>query len=184
MLRPVLLLAVIGCQGDPPAASAAPVESIDVRVGDKVVAKVTPGHPCRATVDGIEVIVGGPPLVATVGDVKWTAETQANGTTFKKNDEPVARIHAKQLFDAQGIPLIKVTDAGAIVSGPGRKLRQATVVAGYAPKVQIKSLAGDAADIEVTHTEDVALAGLLSAPEADPTIRGLVACHFLQVAGS
>lgn len=181
-IHPALVLAVIGCQGDPPAEKVASL-AIEVSSNGKRVAKVVPGRPCRATVEGIEVIVGAAPFGATVGDAKWTATTETNGTTFKKNDEPVARIHANQLFDAQGIPLVKVTDAGEIANGPGRLVRRATVVAGYAPQVEIKSLIS-ADGFVVTHTEDVVLAALLSAPEADPTIRALVACHLLQAAGS
>lgn len=181
-IRPALLVAAIGCQGDLPAEKVAS-QAIEVSSNGKSVAQVVPGRPCRATVEGIEVIVGGTPFGATVGDVKWTANTETNGTTFKKNGEPVARIHANQLFDAQGIPLVKVSETGQIANGPGRLVRKATVVAGYAPQVEIKSLVGADAFV-VTHTEDVVLAALLSAPEADPTIRALVACHLLQAAGS
>jgi hypothetical protein len=63
-------------------------------------------------------------------------------------------------------------------------VRSATVVQGYAPQVQIKALGRDADDIVVTHTDDVVLAAMLSAPEAEPTIRGLVACHLLMAAGT
>ena len=178
----VLLLAVIGCQSDPPADKV-PSPAIEVRRNGAAVAKVVPGRPCRATVEGSEVIVGATPFGATVGDAKWTATTETNGTTFKKNDQPVARIHANQLFDAQGIPLVRVTETGDIANGAGRLVRKATVVAGYAPQVEIKSLVGADA-VVVSHTEDVVLAALLSAPEADPTIRALVACHLLQAAGS
>lgn len=181
-------LAVFGsaaCQGDPAPDQPIARPVIEVMVGGKAVAKVTPGHPCRAIVGDVEVLVGGPPLVATVGDVRWTAETAANGTTFKKNDEPVARIHANQLFDAQGIPVVKVTEGGSIANGPGRILRKATVVPGAAPQVEIKTMMKQPADdAVVTHTDDLFLAALLAAPEADPTIRGLVACHLLQAAGS
>ncbi len=152
-------------------------------VAGKSIARVIPGHPCRATIGDIELLVGGPPLVATLGDAKWTTETASNGTTFKKNDEPVARIHANQLFDAQGIPVVKVTEGGSIANGPGRVVRKATVVPGYAPKVEIKTMT-NAEEAVVTNTDDLVLAALLSAPEADPTIRGLVACHLLLAAGT
>ncbi len=181
-------LAVFGsaaCQGDHPADKSVARPAIEVMVGGKAIAKVTPGHPCRASVGGVELIVGGPPLVATVGDVRWTAETASNGTTFKKNDEEVARIHANQLFDGQGIPVVKITNDNSIVNGPGRVVRKATVVPGYAPKVEIKTVVHQPEDeAVVTNTEDVVLAALLAAPEADPTIRGLVACHLLMAAGT
>lgn len=174
------------CQGDPaPAAASRP--AIEVFVGGKTVAKVTPGHPCRASINSrqggaVEILAGGPPLLATVGDVRWTAESASNGTTFKKNDEEVARIHANQLFDGQGIPLIKVIDGGTIANGPGRVVRKATAVGG---RVEITTMIKQPADdAVVTNTDDLVLAAMLSAPEADPTIRGLVACHLLQAAGT
>lgn len=182
LTRLLPVLATLSCQGDPPAAQVAS-QAIEVTSGGKSIAKVVPGRPCRATVDGIEVIVGAQPFTATIGDAKWTAVTDTNGTTFKNNDQAVARIHANQLFDAQGIPLVRATDAGDISNGPGRLVRKATVIPGYTPQVEIKSL-GSGDSFIVTHTEDVVLAALLSAPEADPTIRALVACHFLQAAGS
>lgn len=184
LFRTVILLA-LGCQGDAPSQAPVARPAIEVVVAGKPVARVLPGHPCRATVDGVELIAGGPPLVATLGDVKWTADSASNGTTFKNNDRPVARIHANQLFDAQGIPLVKVTDDGSIVNGPGRVVRKATVTQGYTPQVEIRELQSTGADgVVVTHTEDVVLAALLSAPEADPTLRALVACHLLLNAGS
>ncbi len=179
------LAAVAACQGDPAPATAVARPSIEVVAGTTTVAKVIPGHPCRVTIAGIDLQVGGPPLVATVGNVRWTAESGSNGTTFRKNDEPVARIHANQLFDAQGIPLVKVAEDGSIANGPGRVVRKATVVAGYAPKVEIKTMIKQAADeATVTNTDDIVLASLLAAPEADPTLRGLVACHLLQAKGT
>lgn len=154
--------------------------AIEVIEGGKVTARVVPGHPCRATVGGIELLVGGPPLLAQQGDTRWTAETLENGTTFKSNDQPVARIHANQLFDAQGIPLIKVFDNGTIVNGPGRVIR--TVRAAHEPvsRVVIQNADKNApGEVVVTNTEDIVLASLLAAPEPDPVIRGLAACHLL-----
>ena len=186
-LKALGLLACASCQGDPAMTPDQPVgrAAIEVMVDGKSTARVTPGHPCRATVAGIELIVGGPPLLATVGETRWTAESASNGTTFKKNDQPVARIHAKQLFDAEGLPLVKVTDSGTIANGPGRVLRQATAIKGPTSRVEIRSLGKQPAnDVIVTNTDDIVLASLLAAPEAEPEIRGLVACHLLQAAGS
>lgn len=180
-------LALVGCaacQGDPTPAPTPVAPAIEVLVDGKATARVAPGHPCRATVAGIELIVGGPPLLATVGDVQWTAESASNGTTFKKNGEPVARIHAKQLFDSQGIPLVKVTDQGNVANGPGRVVRKATAVKAPTPRVEIHDLAKPPVHAVVTNTDDLVLATLLASPEAEPEIRGLVACHLLQAAGS
>jgi len=178
----------IACQsgsskGGAPAPGPAAIEVTSKVEGvDATSARVVPGHPCRAEVAGVELIVGGPPLLSEQGDTRWTAETLANGTTFKSNDRPVARIHANQLFDAEGIPLIKVLDNGSIVNGPGRVVRKATASHDPAPHVTITSTDPKAPeDTVVTGTEDVVLAGLLAAPEPGPEIRGLVACHLLMV---
>jgi hypothetical protein len=165
-------------------ASAPPAIEVNAKVqgAKNTVARVTPGHPCRAEVAGVELIVGGPPLLSQEGDTEWTAETLANGTTFKSNDRPVARIHANQLFDAEGIPLVKVLDNGSIVNGPGRVVRKAVASHDPSPHVTITSTDRKAPEeIVVTGTDDVVLAGLLAAPEPPPEIRGLVACHLLMV---
>ncbi|MBA2541623.1 MAG: hypothetical protein H0V17_18410 [Deltaproteobacteria bacterium] len=191
-LKALGLLACASCQGDPSTVQDLGRPAIEVMAEGKSIARVAPGHPCRATVAGIELIVGGPPLLATVGDTRWTAETASNGTTFKKNDQPVARIHANQLFDSQGLPLVKVTETGTIANGPGRVLRRATAVKGTPSRVEIRNLGKEPApgspatpeSVVVTNTDDIVLASLLAAPEAEPEIRGLVACHLLQAAGS
>jgi hypothetical protein len=169
---------LVACQGDPaPAPEAHSPSAIEVKTGDEIVARVVPGHPCRATVTGIELIVGGPPLLATYGEARWTAETMSNGTTFLKNDRPVARIHANQLFDSQGIPLIKVLDDGSIVNGPGRAVRRAK--RGTNPtRVVIEDLASHEETI-VSGTQNVVLAGLFAASEPEPEIRALTACLLL-----
>jgi len=189
--RPLKALGLLACacQGEPSTQAPVGRPAIEVMAEGKSIARVAPGHPCRATVAGIDLIVGGPPLLATVGDTRWTAETASNGTTFKKNDQPVARIHANQLFDFQGLPLVRVAENGNIANGPGRVLRRATAVNG---QVEIRSLARQPApgapatpgSVVVTNTGDIVLASLLAAPEAEPEIRGLVACHLLQAAGS
>jgi hypothetical protein len=176
----VFLTCCWACQGDP---APAPVESrsaIEVIAGGKVSARVMPGHPCRATVAGIEFIVGGLPLLAQQGDTRWTAETRENGTTFKSNDRPVARIHANQLFDAQGIPLVKVLENGNIVDGPGRVVRKAVAARAPALGVTIKNADTKVpGEIVVTNTDDIALAALFAAPEPAPEIRALAACFML-----
>jgi hypothetical protein len=183
-----LVATVVGaCQGNEPSSAdktapgAAGTGAIEVIVGGKVTARVMPGHPCRATVDGVELLVGGPPLVAQVGDTKWTADTRENGTTLMSNERPAARILANQLFDATGIPLIKVEDDGKIVNVQ-RVVRQATAEHEPAERVVIRGIEKwkNEPDVVVTNTDDVALAGLLAAPEADPTLRGLAACYLLQ----
>jgi len=167
------------CQGSSRETAAAP-SAIEVVSAGKVTARVVPGHPCRATVAGVELLVGGPPLLAQDGDTRWTAETLENGTTFKNNDQPVARIHANQLFDAEGVPLVKVLDNGTIANGPGRIVRKAVASRDPTPHVTITSADRKVpGDIVVNNTEDVVLASLLAAPEPDPQIRALAACFLL-----
>ena len=136
-----------------------------------VSARVIPGHPCRATVEGIELLVGGRPLVAQLGSTRWTGEDATNGTTLRQNDKPVARIHAKQIFDAEGIPLLRVMDNGDIVDRQSRIIRKAIVV-GSGVRVGDFTVSGVSA-------EDLPLAAMLTAPELDPTLRGLAVCHYL-----
>ena len=135
-------------------------------------ARVVIGHPCRATVDGMELIVGGRPLIAQLGSARWTGEDGPNGTTLKKNDAAVARIHANQLFDAEGVPLVRVMDNGDISNPAGQIVRKAIVMAGFSPTITI-------GDVTVTGTIDVPLAAMLTAPGVGPEIRALAACHYL-----
>jgi hypothetical protein len=170
-LRALAVVApLVGCQGGgtPPAPpQPTPIEARDA--SGTVVARVVPGHPCRAMVDGVELLVGGRPLIAQHGADRWTGEDAENGTTLRKNDRPVARIHARQLFDAEGIPVIRVREDGQIVDKANAVAR--TAVAATAT-VQI-------GDLTVTGTTDVVLAAMLTAREAIPEVRALGACHFL-----
>lgn len=167
------LLLVGGCQCDADRPARAPARpSIEVRDTDgAVVARVVPGHPCRAQVEGLELLVGGPPLIAQVGAVRWTGEDAANGTTLFKNGAPAARYFARQLFDAEGIPMLRVLEDGSIANRASVIARRAEVSAG-----------GSAVSIggaTVTGTADVVLAAMLAAPEVSPDLRALVACHLL-----
>jgi hypothetical protein len=166
---------------EPTVVEHAASRAIEVRdARSNVVAKVLVGRPCRATVGERELIVGGPPLVATSGTSQWTGEDAPNGTTLRLNDRPIARIHAKQLFDAEGIPLVRVLDNGDVANGPGRIVRKATIAAGM---ITIHPLQGDGGDLTVTGLaggpDDLALAVMLAAPEAAADVRALAACHYL-----
>ncbi len=173
-----------GCQTSS-SASSAPTEtagSSSIELHDptgKVTARVTPGHPCRATVDGIELLIGTQPLVAQLGDVRWTGETSSNGTTIKRNDKAVARIFPSDLpnetglFTTEGVAMVRATvsgDKADLISGAG-------AIVGSVTKLPKGGLA--IADRVITGTDDLLLAALLSAPEAPPEVRGLAACHRL-----
>lgn len=167
-----LALAAAGCQQSPPPPKRVPAIEVKDATG-AVTSRVVHGRPCRATVDGVELLVGRP-LVAQVGSDRWTGEDAANGTTLKLNDRPVARIHAKQLFDAEGIPLVRVLDTGDVVDKSNAVVRKA--VAGK-DAVTI-------GDVTVTGTTDLVLAVMLTAREAPAPVRGLAACHFLAPNGA
>ena len=165
------VLPVVGCQGTDSSKAAAPKPNvIEVLDGSKaVIARVAPGHPCRATVDGVELLVGGPPLVAQIGTDKWTGEDAENGTTLRKNGQIVARIHAKQLFDPNGIPILRVLDNGDIADKANAVVRKAVTAVDH---VTIDTFT-------VTGTTDIAIAAMLTARETVPEIRALAACHYL-----
>jgi hypothetical protein len=173
------LLLVGGCRsgGDREAAPAPAPAAIEVRDAAGVItARVAPGRPCRATVEGVELLVGGRPLVAAHGAVRWSGEDAANGTTLSKDGAPVARVFARQLFDAEGLPILRVMEDGAIANRASVIVRRAAAVPapapGGAPAVQI-------GDTTVTGTADLVLAAMLAAPEVAPDLRAMVACHLL-----
>ena len=171
LFRLVLLFTVVACQGRSPSP---PVPRPVIEAKDShgtVTARVTPGHPCRANVDGLEMLVGGRPLVAMNGSARWTGEDAADGTTLRKNDEVVARIHANQLFDHQGMSLVHLMPDGTIQDFEGKVSRRANIAPN---RITI-------GDLEVTGTHDAALAVMLTAPEATPEVRALAACHYLLV---
>ncbi len=171
----VLLAPLVGCQGSG-SSSPPPKPRIPIEVHDAhgVIARVMPGHPCRATVDDVELLVGGRPLVAQNGADRWTGEDAENGTTLRKNDQIVARIHANQLFDADGIPILRVADSGDIIDKASAVVRKATLASGA---IQI-------GDLTITGTTNLALAAMLTAREALPEVRALAACNFLLEPGT
>lgn len=172
------LACLAACQGGTATSETGrgiAARAIEVRDGrGTIVARVVVGRPCRATVDSTELIVGGRPLVATSGATRWTGMDAPNGTTLSQNDVAVARIHAKQLFDAEGIPLLRVMENGDIANGAGRIVRKAIIVPGT--KITI----GELTITGLTGTpDDLALAAMLTAPEVSAELRALAACHYL-----
>jgi hypothetical protein len=182
LTRSLLAVAlVVGCQGrssteDLPATPRA-IEVHDA--SGKVTARVVPGHPCRATVDGIELLVGGRPLIAQVGDVRWSGDDEKTGTTLRKDGVAVVRIFPAEVtpgsvdvIDSQGVALFRVKldgETAPIVNKSGEVERVA--------KRTAKAIS--VGDVTVTGTDDLLLAALLTAPEAGAEVRGLAACHRL-----
>lgn len=185
--RPQLTLALVAisiaaCQGNSSAGSAvaAPPRAIELReAGGKVSARVVPGHPCRATVDGIELLVGTQPLIAQIGDVRWTGSEAANGLTLLRDDVAIARVSPIDqptetgIYTPEGVALFRTTLAGDkadLISGAG-------AVVGTVHKLPTGGIAID--DRVITGSDDLLLAALLSARQAPPEVRGLAACHRL-----
>ena len=183
MLSPRVLscvLPVLGCQGtDTSKAVPTPTKKSEIEVLDatkSVVARVVPGHPCRATVDGVELLVGGRPLIAQIGADRWTGEDAENGTTLRKNDQIVARIYANQLFDPNGIPILRVLENGDIADKANAVVRKAVAASDH---VTLAASSGTINSFTVTGTTDVAIAAMLTARETVPEVRALAGCHYL-----
>ena len=172
-----------GCQGKSSADSPAPAAPPAIEVRDatgSLIGRVVAAHPCRATIDDVELLVGTDPLVAQTGDVRWSGDETASGTLLKRNDEVIARLFPSDqpdqtgLYGPDGVAMFRATILGGsvnLVSGAG------AIIA------TVKRLPNDAGlsigDKVVTGTNDLLLAALLAAPEAGPEIRGLAACHRL-----
>jgi hypothetical protein len=148
---------------------------VEVRSGGATVAHIIAGHPCRAEIDGDELLIGTQPLVAQVGNSRWSGDdTGGGGTTLRKDGAAIVRIRdaedaAIEVFDPHGAAILRLSADGAIANGRGEILRRAE-----ATRAAIKI--GDAV---VTGTTDVALGVLITAPELIPEVRALAACHRL-----
>lgn len=179
-MRGSLLLLMAACQ----SSRSAPEPKVEPRNGtievhdlaQGVTAKLVPGRPCRASVDGIDLQIGGDPMVAQVGTMRWTGDDRGNGITLLKDGDAVARIvedNGLALIDPQGVAMVRV-----IADGDDVKVidRQNAVV---------RHLAKTDKGIEVqpgptvTGTEDRLLAAVLTAVEAPPEVRAMAACHRL-----
>ncbi len=179
-IRCLTLLAVLGCQGNAKEPAPATPTSIEVRDGTTVIAAVRPGRPCRATIGPIELIVGGSPLVAQLGDTRWSGESTATGTILSRDDTRIARVFPVGdpaiggVYLPDGTALIRISTTGdtAIVTNAASQQLRTVVKRGLAIAVDKPSLA-------VTGTSDLVLAALLTAQELDPEVRMLASCERL-----
>jgi hypothetical protein len=170
------ILLVGGCRCGADRAPPPPPAAIEVRTAaGATTARVVPGRPCRATGGGTGLLVGGRPLVAQHGAARWAGEDAPNGTTLRKDGAVIARVYAGQLFDAEGLPILRVMEDGAIASRASVIVRRAVAVPAPANAVGI-------GDVTVTGTTDVVLAAMLAAPEVAPELRAMVACHLVLAA--
>jgi hypothetical protein len=181
-----VLVVLVGCK-DSPSQITPPPPPVSVVVKDAAgatLAELRPGHPCRATIGPQELIVGGPPLVATLGSTKWTGASEPNGTILTRDDERIARVFpvgdaaAGSVFDLHGVAQVRVAVAG----------QTATVENKASIPVRKLTRAGDTISssdpaLTITGTDDLILAALLSAPELLPEVRMLAACERVLVKG-
>lgn len=193
ILTATAALAAAACQSSsttsaPATGSATAVPEIVIRdAGATVVARVSARQPCRATIDGRELIVGVAPMVAQVGTTRWTGETGPNGTTFKRAGKTVARMFAASaselaIVDPEGIAQIRAArsaDADSSVNVADRggaiiRIATRTADGGFA----VTPSAGGPV-VTATGTDDALLVALLSAPEVLPEVRALAACRRL-----
>ena len=148
---------------------------IEARAGGTTVAHIIAGHPSRPEIEGDELLIGTQPLVAQVGNSRWSGDdVDGGGTTLRKDGTAIVRLRdaadaAIEVFDPRGGAILRLSADGAIANGRGEILRRAEATRG-AIKI------GDAV---VTGTTDVALGVLITAPELIPEVRGLAACHRL-----
>jgi hypothetical protein len=177
-LRRLLTLALVvaGCQGkSEPDQPRSPPAVIEARTGATTIAHIIAGHPCRAEIEGDELLVGTMPLVAQVGNNRWSGDDAGDGAmTLRRDGAAIVRIRdtqdaAIEVFDPRGGAILRLGADGAIANGAGEVLRRAEATRG---SIKI----GDAL---VTGTTDVALGVLITAPELIPEVRGLAACHRL-----
>jgi hypothetical protein len=147
--------------------------------------RLQPGHPCRATLGPFEMMVGGPPLVAQLGDAHWVGDDEASGTTISRNGAPVARVFpvgdpmTAAVLDPQGVPLVRVAKGGGdvIVSNTqGQTVRHLhTRVDG--------GIVIDQPAATATGTKDLVTVALLTASELAPEVRMIAACQRVLVKG-
>jgi hypothetical protein len=185
--RCICILAAVGCQtkSEPPA----PAQPVDVVVRDAkgdVLVDLRPGHPCRATLGPFEMMVGGPPLVAQLGEAHWVGDDENNGTTISRNNRPIARVFpvgdpmTVAVLDPEGVPIVRVQKGGGDVlvsNASGQTVRHLhTRVDG--------AIVIDDPAATATGTKDLVLVALLTARELQPEIRMIAACQRVLVKGS
>jgi hypothetical protein len=149
---------------------------IEARSGGATSARIIPGHPCRADIDGNELLVGTEPLVTQIGNSRWSGDDGPEGTTLRRDGAAILRIHdtkdaGVEVFDPYGAAVLFVTADGAIANARGEIQRRAART----------SVAIKIGDSVVTGTSDLVLGVLITAPELIPEVRALAACHRLSI---
>lgn len=185
-MRRLLFLALLaGCQGK---KATPPPEPVSVQVRDAsgvLVAELRPLRPCRGSIGPVDLIVGGPPLIANLGGTEWKGSAADNGTTLYRDGQaqvrvfPIGDATKASVMDTRGVALARVSVEGAraVVSNaasvPVRTLRS-----------EGETITSDQPALTITGTRDLVLAALLSAPELTPEVRILAACERVLVKDS
>jgi hypothetical protein len=186
--RCIYVLAAVGCQGksEVPPAPSGPAPVVVQDATGVTLAELRPGHPCRATIGPIEMLIGGPPLVAQLGDTRWMGEDGSNGTTLQRGTDAVARVFPVgdptqvAVLDNQGVAMARISVSGgdAIVSNAGgQQVRRLHTKVGGTIEV-------DQPAATATGTNDLVLVALLTTAEIPPEVRMLAACQRVLVKGS
>jgi hypothetical protein len=175
------------CQGhsdSAPAAGSGDDYPIVVRgTNGDIQSRLRPGHPCRASIDGFDVIAGGPPFVAQFGKTRWSGATSTDGMTLSRDGAQTVRVFPELdrarlgVFDAAGGAIVRVTataDGATVRDAGGTSLR---TLAKRGDKIEI------AGGPSVTGTDDLVLAALVTAPEISAELRALLACDRLLAGG-
>jgi hypothetical protein len=174
----------VGCHDRSPEAAPSP-PAIEVSTYGNPTMRITPGHPCRATIEGLEMIVGGRPLVSQLGNARWTGDDASNGTTLREDGRPVARLYpiddpAKMsVFDPTGVPMIEVFGDGKGASVSDQHGEVTRKVEATPAGLSVRDTYSVPAMATVTGTTDAVLAGVITAPELTRQVRALAACSRL-----
>jgi hypothetical protein len=168
-------IAIAGCQTKAePGPPRPPAPVIEARAHGAALARVVASRPCRAEIDGNELLVGTEPLVAQIGSTRWSGDRDGATTTLRRDGVAIVSLRdtadrSIEILDAAGGALLRISSDGEIANARGQIVRRG--VAAHAA-IQID-------DAVVTGTSDLPLAGLLTAPELIPEVRALAACHRL-----
>jgi len=173
-----VLLAALGCQGSSPKSSETAPTVVEVRdAKGAVVDSVHAGKPCRTEFEGTQLVVENGKLAS--GSAHWTTEQRKNGTAMMKDGEMVARVVTSEedvsaghtdVVDPKGIAISRISRMHGHLSvgdAGSRRLREGTRSDGT---IRV-------GELTVTGTDNLLLAGLITATEVPPEVRALAVCE-------
>jgi hypothetical protein len=173
---------LFACRSPASQPAPSPVQTPTIEVRDDhngVDGELRVGHPCRTRIGPIELQIGGPPLVAQLGDTRLAGTTAGagSGTTLTRDGQPMARVatssdgSAVDIFDPSGAQTVHIDrdGSGATISDPsGRVLHRVVAKADALVLDESPTIHG---------TRDAVLAALFTAPEVVPEVRMLAGCE-------